>query len=487
MVAFRKRVGTLQIHSESKDLEVKVRDFQCHDETTLGKHHKKWNWTFDIGESTQEWELKVDEAVVGKKLLHFTVDGKDVFKDKMQEDFEHELPVRGTLNLDRPYEVKSMEFDSSDQWYPATLTLARGDGRYEAELFMPPDRCGKQKKLCYPLVEANQIRDPFTKEVVQVPSTTVRLFVNKDAALLPELTINGLSFTRYFCVSSLAANTSPAEIDFTVSEDRTNVTADVGHGKLKEALDGKVRSKTCQKSKLKCEWKIQTGGFDEHHIVVQTKSKSSKEVNISIDGHRVVGGSAADLACTGWCADIAIQSKLALKYNLHRNNASGAITDEVIQTTTVTKNLLRCNTIKVSVPDHSNLETAMLECDGVDFSDLEWYKVLPPESMIDDSLETLEMTHGLSVPYAIGDESSTSGFVSELTEMVPGWDSACDFTKLFPAWGSASHIVQLIPGGVGLGKFFGSQHCAIEDKVEAVDNEIPEQRIAAVVAAAQAA
>jgi hypothetical protein len=419
-MAFLKRAGTLQIHSESKDLEVKVGKFQCHDETTLGKHHKKWNWTFNIGESNQEWQVKVDQAVVGANTLHFTIDGRDVFKNKMQQDFEHKLPVRGTLKLDKEYEVKSM---SSDQWYHATLTAARADGKYEAEVLMPPDQYGNQKKVHYPIVEANRIRDPFTKKAVEVPSSTLCLAVKKDSALLPELTVNGNPFTSYFCVPSPAANKPPAEISFTVNKDRSNMIADIGHGKMNQALDAtkpgyKVRSKACHKEKLKCEWEIQIGAFGEHHIVVEKKSKSSKEVNVSIDGIPVVSGSAADLGGAEWSADVAIQGKLALKYKLHKTNASGVATD---QATIVTKRLLHSNTVRITVPDLGNLQTATLECDEMEFSHLEQCKALPTEPVIDDSLEVCESTHGISVPYAMDGESSSSGsFTSDFADLVPG-------------------------------------------------------------------
>jgi len=438
-----------------------------------------------------------ESAVVGKKILQFKVDGKTIFDGKMHQDFEHELPVRGTLQLDKQYEVKEVQcttFNSGDEWYPgtliagqwysATLTRARADGRYEAELLMPPDQYGNQKKVYYPLLEARHIHDPFTKEVAQVPSTMIRLAVKKDAALFPELTVNGHSFMSYVCVSSPPANGPPADIELMVNEDRTNVIGNVGHLKLKEALEGKVRSKTCEKSKLKSEWKLQIGAFGEHHIVAETKSKKSKEVSVTIDGHRVVGGSAADLGrFGGWRADIAIQGKLALKYNLCRTNASGVARDE---RTTVTKNLLFSNTITVSVPDHSNLNTAMLECDDVDFVDLEQYKVLPEERMIDDSLETLEMTHGISVPSAVDDDIFKAGMASDLAKLVPGWDSASSLAKMIPPW-SASDVAKLVPGGISLLGIVTSrtQH-TMDNECEdlGIDDEIPGERT---TVAAQAA
>jgi len=206
-----------------------------------------------------------------------------------------------------------------------------------------------------------------------------------------------------------------------VNKDRTNVTADVGHGKLQHALDAtkpgyKVRSKTCQKAKLKCEWIIQIGAFGEHRIVAEKKSKSSKEVSVSIDGNLVVGGSAADLGGKEWSADITVQGKLALKFKLHRTNASGVATD---QTTIATKTLPHCNTIRITVPDITHLETAVLECDEVEFSHLEQYKALPTESHIDNSLVVLENTHGISVPYVMDDDSSGAGLAADFADLIP--------------------------------------------------------------------
>jgi len=379
------------------------------------------------------------------------------------------LPVRGILKLDKPYEVKSMDFswglNSSDLWYPATLTGARGDGKYEADVLMPPDQYGNQKKMHYPLVQADHIRDPSTKKVVEIPNTTLRLAVKKNAPMLPELTINGHSFTNYFCVPSPAANNTPAEINVTVSKDRSHVTADVGHGKLRQALDAtkpgyKVHAKAFRQSKLKCEWCIQIGPFGDHRIVAETKSKNSKEVNVSIDGHHIVGGSAADLGGGEWCADIAVQGKLAFKYNLHRTDASGVATD---QTTIVTKSLLHSHTLRLTIPDHSNLETAKLECDEMDFCELDRCKVLPEESMIDDSLETFEITHGVSVPCVMDKHSSTAGSASVFAKLVPDWGFASDFAKLIPSRDIASDFAKLVPGSIGpLGIFNGRQQNSIQ-------------------------
>jgi len=416
-MAFLKRSGTLQIHSDSKDLAIKVQKFLCHDEKTLGKSHKKWNWTFNLGGELQEWEVKVDEAVVGANTLEFRMAGKEMFKNKMQQDYEHKLPVRGGLKLEKAYEVKSM--NSTDIWYPATLTEFRPDGKYEAVVTMPPDQYGESKKVHYPIVEANRIRDPFSKKLVEVPVSNINLLVKKDNALTPELTINGHNFASYICVPTPPKGKGPAEINFKVDKNRTMVDADVGHGQLKEALDPtrpdyKPKSKACKKTKLKSEWEIQIGSWGSHYIVAETKSKSSKEIQITIDDQLVVGGSAADLGSNEWMVDIAVQGKLTLKYQLHKTNANGVALEE---TQVVTKKLVHSNTIRVSVPDHTNLETATLECDEVEFSRLEQYKNPPSESKINGTLETLESTHGVQVPYVSGDGASSG---NDFADLIPG-------------------------------------------------------------------
>lgn len=424
--AFMKRSGTMQIHTQSKDLEIKVLSHMCHDETTLGKHHKKWDWSFQLGAETQKWSLKVDEAVVGANTAEFVIDGKEIFKNKLSNDFTHKFPVRGVLKLDKQYEVKSM--NSQDQWYPATLTGARGDGKYEAEVLMPPDQYGQQKKVHYPIVEANRIRDPFSKKVVDIPSILLQLVIKRQDALKPELTIASNPFTSYFCVPSPPVNKPKAEINFDVSKDRSTVKADVGHGKLKDALDAtkpgaKVRSVAVKKSKKKCEWSIMIGAFGEHSIVLETKYnwtdvKKSQEMTLSIDGNLIVGGTAADLGTNEWTADVAIQGALLLKYKLHKTDANGNPIDE---TKEITKKMLRSNTLRITAPDHTNIEHATLECDEVDFGSLEHYKAPASESPISGSLETLESTHGISVPYAMdSSDSGGAGFAADFAEFIPG-------------------------------------------------------------------
>lgn len=279
-----------------------------------------------------------------------------------------------------------------------------------------------------------------------------------------------------------------------MSKDRTNVTGDVGHGKLKDALDAtkpgyKVRSKGCTKTKLKCEWNIQIGAFGEHHIVAEKKSKSSKEVSVTIDGNLVVGGSAADLGGTEWSADVAIQGGLALKYKLHKTDTSGVVMD---QSEIVTKMLLHSNTMRISVPDLSNLGTAMLECDDVEYSDLQQYKVPPPEPMIDGSLETFEMTHDMSVPYLVDDASAPRGFVSDFAKLIPGGayitmaeSSAEAYASNFARGLSAmsgglatgySGFANLVPCMNLLGNFTGKKEGAVE-VIDVLPESIPAERL----------
>jgi len=171
--------------------------------------------------------------------------------------------------------------------------------------------------------------------------------------------------------------------------------------------------------KLRCEWVIQIGAFGEHRIVAEKKSKNSHKVSLSIDDNLVVRGAAADIGCAEWSADIAIQGKLTLNYNLNKTNSNGVATN---QTTTVTKRLLHSNSIRVTVPDLRNLATATLECDEVCFSQLKQHKDVPTESPIHCSLEAFEGTQGISVPYAPDGESCSGGFAAELADLVPGGD-----------------------------------------------------------------
>jgi hypothetical protein len=435
--ALMKRAGTMQIHSSSGELPIKVAEFTCEDKTTMGKHNKTWTWTFQLGDSQTIWYVNVQEAMVGSNTVEFTTtrDGvkKEVYKGKFDKDIHHKLPVKGTLNIQKQYEVKNV---SGEAWYPATLTNIRDDGKYEAEVLMPPDDYGNQKKVHYPIVEPSRIRDPFSKKVVDIPETMVELNIRKDNTLMPELTINNNAFTSYFCVPSPSPMKPPdykvpsenAEINFTVSKDRKTIQADVGHGKLKEAIDAtkpgaKVRAKDREVSKdrLRKKWSIMIGAYGEHHIVAETKSKSSKEITITIDGKVVVGGAAADLGGSEFSVDIAVQGKVELKYKLYETSGNGVPTD---RQKTVTKKLLRSNTLRISVPDHANLEQALLECDEVEFGTLEQYKPTVKEENIGQgnscSLETFESTHGIQVPYAMDKDNSGGGFADDFAEFMPG-------------------------------------------------------------------
>eukprot|EP00746_Dinoflagellata_sp_MGD_P151972 gnl/MRDRNA2_/MRDRNA2_83356_c0_seq2.p1 gnl/MRDRNA2_/MRDRNA2_83356_c0~~gnl/MRDRNA2_/MRDRNA2_83356_c0_seq2.p1 ORF type:complete len:505 (-),score=101.04 gnl/MRDRNA2_/MRDRNA2_83356_c0_seq2:260-1774(-) len=479
-MAFNGSPRTVYMHgSESKAPEIKVRKYLSHNEKSMGKSHKTWDWTFEIGGEKLDWAVKVNQAIVGANTMEFTIPSpggkEEVFKGKLLEDYVHKLLVRGTLNLDKQYEVKSMNSSDICEWYPAVLLGMscpgmKPDGKYEAEVLMPPDQYGNQKKVHYPIVEANRIRDPFSKEVVEIPQTTLQLTVKKDNLLLPELTINNNAFTSHFCVPSPAANKPRAEINICVSRDRKLVQADVGHETFKEELDAtkpgatvyssKVRSYSAKKTKLKSEWEIRIGAFGEHHIVAETKSKSSKEVKVTIDGNVVVGGSAADLGGNEWSADIAIQGKVMLKYTLYKTASNG---NALHGTQVESKRFLRSNTIRISVPDISNLEHAILECDGVDFGNLEQYKPRAPEENMNVTLETLESTLRDLFP-----ESHTASiavpYAKKFYAMLPIAD---DFAEDMPGLPSSWSFISGVVGGF-LNMFTCCQQATVDDYSQVV-------------------
>eukprot|EP00746_Dinoflagellata_sp_MGD_P154166 gnl/MRDRNA2_/MRDRNA2_84670_c0_seq4.p2 gnl/MRDRNA2_/MRDRNA2_84670_c0~~gnl/MRDRNA2_/MRDRNA2_84670_c0_seq4.p2 ORF type:complete len:276 (+),score=60.13 gnl/MRDRNA2_/MRDRNA2_84670_c0_seq4:102-929(+) len=175
------RAATFQVCSDSdysKDPELSVEKFQCMDDVIVGKHHKKWNWILGCHESKHEWFLKVDEGVGGGNTLQLMVDGKEIFKNKFQQDFMHQWSVRGSLRVNDDYDAKVLsakvrgealpcaleagvdntekrpnyevkganQLRGQDQWYPAILVGCNSDGSYETEVFIPEDN-GKHRKL----------------------------------------------------------------------------------------------------------------------------------------------------------------------------------------------------------------------------------------------------------------------------------------------------------------------------------------------------
>lgn len=130
----------------------------------------------------------------------------------------------------------------------------------------------------------------------------------------------------------------------------------------------------------------------------------------------MIGGSAVDLSAfstltdkpnqlgaIAWSAEVAVQGKVKMTYDLYKTNADGVETNE---TASAPKTLSHSNTIGITIPDVSNLETAMLKCNEVDFSNLQQYKSLPQEGSINCSLEVFESTHGVSVPFVLDKDSS---------------------------------------------------------------------------------
>lgn len=423
----RQRVSTV-VHAESNPLDVRVEKYVSHDEHKLGIHHKQILWRLKFAGKAHDWIINVDQDPKQKiakqpDTVAVTIDGKQVFKLALRNDYEYKQPLRGTLKKigeNEAYEVKT----GNDMWYRATLTAVRADGYYEALVMMPLGPDGQLKPVHFPLVSAVQIRDPYSKRAAQEPRLDMLLTVHKENPLFPTLSIAGRDFTCFFCRPSPPPGNTQTCIDLYVNMDRTQVTSNVGHSVLKQFLDNKKTCIDCELSRLHARWKFQFGPFCQHEVVLETKTAKTKECVISIDGVVAVAGKPEDLGEDEFFVDIALQGKNSLRFEVHEDDGNGNPKKE---TTKVVRQFPYNFTVNVSVRDYHDLQTAELSIDDQNFNVLPTYKPYAHEAPMCvgvDTIEHVHAEHNIRVPHSVHSKSGP-GFAAEFMNLLQSVFPAC--------------------------------------------------------------
>eukprot|EP00746_Dinoflagellata_sp_MGD_P074127 gnl/MRDRNA2_/MRDRNA2_29984_c0_seq1.p1 gnl/MRDRNA2_/MRDRNA2_29984_c0~~gnl/MRDRNA2_/MRDRNA2_29984_c0_seq1.p1 ORF type:complete len:499 (+),score=100.30 gnl/MRDRNA2_/MRDRNA2_29984_c0_seq1:47-1543(+) len=427
----RQRVSTV-VHAESNPLDVRVEKFFAHDEHKLGIHHKQILWRLKFGGKTHDWIVNVDEDPAQKlkkqpSQVAVTIGGKQTFKQNLKNDYEYKQPLRGTLKKigeTEAYEVQTG--GSQGNWYRATLTAVRADGFYEAMVMMPLGANGECRPVHYPLVPAVQIRDPYSKRLVQEPRLDIVMTVGKENPLFPSMNIAGRDFTCFICRPSPPPGKTQTCIDLKVNRDRTEVTSDVGHSILKQFLDNKKTAIDNEANKLLVKWKFQFGPFCVHEIMLETKTAKTKECSVSVDGVVAVAGKPEDFGESEWTVDIALQGKNTVRWEVYEDDGNGIPKGA---TKKIEHQFPYTFTVNIRIEDYQDLRTAELYIDDEDFKELPSYKTyVGVESPMAVSVDTIEHVHNLRVPHAV-QSTKGPGFVAEflntLQDFLPAAFCAC--------------------------------------------------------------
>jgi len=378
---------------------------------------------------------------MGNPEVTVVVDGKIVrAKASFKQDFHWDIPFRGVvrgIGQQRCFEFRSVA-TSREQWFKATLTQQRDDGRFKATVEMP-DGKGGVKEVDYPAIAKENIREAHgQKRPLVLPNRSLNLCVPQSDPLHATLAgDDGELLTHHFARYSPAPKQSLNDstfvrsverpsIKFSVSKDRQQVTTEVGHTILNQFLTGQVFGLTNEvSSALKKEWTIRLGPFAEHKIRIEKKHKSSKLISLSVDGDLLAESTAEDLESPEghWACQFRFVGERSLDWEVHESDENGRTLDSTGLVHQPMKFGVSCMVyFEESLRD---LSEARLYIDGNDFTEL----LEPPENINELGLclrpEALEGSYSLRVPYKCRDALVHQSLANSMLGLFGGIFAVC--------------------------------------------------------------
>jgi hypothetical protein len=400
--------------TDSNDLDVMVVEFTAHDSTVgsvIGRNSKEMRWKVlcdihadpvDLKLNVQEHKLHYHEVSVesnGQYLLHGAGSHKMV---KMVEDFHFQWPFRATIrgiNEVGFFEMHPAHMPS-DVWFPAVIVAQRSDGNFEVRA-RETDVNGRVIEMSYPAVRREDLREATSRRPLAIPENCLRLDVPKQDPLHATLCLaNGDLVTHHFGRPSPRPSAPKPEITLKVSKDRSQVTANVGHGVLSHFVSGEVQAVQHKGERLRHSWTIQAGPFAEHTIEVVKKHTLGKIVTLLVDGEVLVEASPVDIGCEGneWLCKFRFVGERLLDFEVYKTNVDGSPLDE---TDHVKERRKYAHDCAVVIHNDWDFHDAHLFVDGTAFHELPLKATHHDEAVL--SIDPMAMFHsyGITTPYKV--------------------------------------------------------------------------------------
>lgn len=458
------------MQAQRTELDLMVLGFSCRDDSkfaAVGKQSRELTWKVaPLGATPVEIRCNFEKQPMFSPEVAVTADGKKLFppggeKSKLAEDFAQKWSFRGQAkNLDKKdfWEVRPKTM--GDNWFPATAVRQRGDGMFEAVVWLP-DANGGVKQIVLPEVEKQDIREVRTKAPIDVPVRSVFLRVPKaDPMADTSFTLwEGIgveeepvtySFARPTpapAPSSMESLPSTKVIRMELSRDRKVLNTSASHDLLASYMRMDARAVSFDaKTKTKVSWKIMLGPYADHTISIEKKAvgagaeilsgssgllsgmkqvsemaetgllQQSEVVSLAVDGKVLVEGSSSDFDAdweTPECPNIAGESEWLCRFrfsgersimcNVSETNEQGTTLD----TTDVVESLRDdqrpiSKVCTVAIKELADLTTASFDIDGVLFSNLREFTPLEGAPISCDP-QVLAMQYGIQAPTKVRD------------------------------------------------------------------------------------
>lgn len=440
---------------DKKSVEFMVLHFSAHDEsilTTLGKHNKECRWRVQASLESPILDIvvSVDKGLIGSPQVNVTCDREQVYPPSgsssnhsvLRENFQQKWPFRGCIkHIDERnfFEIRPAATGGADQWYPATVTKQRDDGRFEALVEMPSGM-GGTNHVNFDAVKPMDIRELQSKNKLQLPERFLLLEVPAADPLQATLMIDGSDLvTHHFARPTPAPSGTPvrSKIHCKVDKERKKVVADVGHVALSRFLSMEPRAVKSEPGMLRHAWIVQIGPWAQHRIEIEKKHKRSKAVTVSVDGEVLVEAAPEDIECLGENFDCRFnfRGQHCIDYEVYETNKDG----ETLPTKAVVAQKTKFEVeVVLEMPDDRNLYTAEIWVNKVNFKSLPPVSEEHPEENLAMDVQAMQMSFGLAVPYKVNQEAP-SGLMNTMHKaQATAGSIGSFFSKLFGTNGMVS-------------------------------------------------
>lgn len=397
---------------------------------------------YDCDADPIDIKLHVQEHKLHSNEVEIECNGQPIFhgagahaKAKMTEDFRYQWSFRGTIkgiNELNYFQVNpTHSSNSGETWFPATITGQREDGFFEVRA-QEADMNGMIREVKYPAVHKDNLRETASQKPIAVPENCLTLEVPKNDPLRAVLSLdNGELVTHHFGKPSpsLAHKEKKPEIALKVSQDRSALTASVGHQVISHFASGEVQAKSNEVERLRRSWTVQAGPFAEHTVEVAKRHTLGKIVTLLVDGQVLVESTAADIGCVGndWQCKFRLVGERVLDFEVYKSNAEGGALNEIGHVQERRKYVHECY---VTVPNDWDFSNARLFIDTIPFAELPMEAQRYEEPNLTTTPLALLHTYGIATPYMV--DRNAPGNMMLLANQV--FAKATDVRKTAGGW-----------------------------------------------------
>jgi len=297
------------------------------------------------------------------------------------------------------------------------ITCQRQDGFFEATAFQF-GAGGMSSPMQFPAVARQDIREISTGAPPSVPEACLHLHVPHQDPLHASLSMDGgEQITHCFGRPSpppRAKGEEAAKVHFKVNQDRTIVSADVGHSVIRHFMDGEVRAVKQEFARKMHKWQFQLGPFAEHTVEVVKKFTLGSIITLLVDGEVLVEATSADLGLKSgeWKCDFRFVGDRLMDFEVHKTNKEGTV---LAQTGHIEQRHRYSHKCSVVIPNDWDFstgicraDTAQLFIDGQAFCELPVVMPKHEEPNLKLDARALFQMYNITTPYVVDPTAPSS-------------------------------------------------------------------------------